>query len=491
MNPKVFKLIVFLAVVLLMCMFNSCAENEPTAPEAAPKTLSTVITAGPADNEVLAFNSAATFTWDGDIRPGTITGFTYLFMEIDGATIDTLYMNTAMERLFSQKNLTTGNYRFAVYAHAEQDDEEIMDQTGAVRSFSVSPPLGTQPIVTIVQGPKQNSYASTGSHVFFEWSASDPTPGGSIASYAYALADSATPEGDLEWSEESPIITQIAFYNLANGTYRFWAKATNIGGVSAVASSDFVIKTADVLWAVDGPYTSGDLKFWRENVLRDFAYEEYHVSDKAGFISKLQSGQYSSVVWAWKNDWSALLDSAEFADVTAAGTVAEAAYDYAEGGGHLWIIGAEIMYGLDAGLDALDWQMVVEGTDTSYVTGPNTFARNVLHVTDWNEDDFQGCLRTGVGNYNDMVVDGNATFSWCDWTPPTTDAIAIYNFSSGALEGQPCAVRYPADAPNAGNTKVVYMAFYLTDTTQPAAMKASDVYQMATTLFTDFGENLD
>jgi hypothetical protein len=493
MNPKIFKLVLFLVVALLVCMFNGCAENEPTAPEETPIPIETSILAGPAENEVLGFNSAATFSWDGEINPGHITAFTYLLLQM-GATTDTLYINTALERTFSESELGTGDYRFVVYAHGVQDDSEYVDQTPAVRNFSVGTADALAPVITIDQGPKQDSYASTGSSVFFEWSATDPSPAGGIVSYEYALADISVAEVDLEWSEPRLETTQMSFYNLANGSYRFWAKANDVGGSSATASRDFVIKTPDVLFAIDGPYSAADIKFWHENALRDFAYEDYNVSDKADFISKLQSGQYSSVVWAWKNDFSALLDSAEFVDVTEAGTVAEAVYNYAESGGHLWVIGAEIMYGLDAAVDALDWQEVIEGTDTSYVTGPNTFARKVLHVTDWNEDDFQGCVATAAGqagNYPDMIVDGQATFSWCDFTPPTDDAVAIYNFSTGALEGEPCAVRYPSDAPNPGDTKVVYMAFYLTDSTQPAAMKTSDVYNMATTLFTAFGENED
>ena len=484
MNPKVFKLVLFLAVVLLMCMFNSCAENEPTAPEVTPITLNTDITAGPAENEVLAFNSTATFTWDGEIQPGTITGFTYSFLEIDGATIDTIYSNTAMERLFSQTNLTTGNYRFAVYAHAEQNDEELTDQTGAIRNFSVAAPGGTKPVVTILQGPKENSYASTGSSVFFEWTATDPTAGGGIASYAYALADSATADTDLVWSEDNLALTQIAYYDLANGTYRFWAKATNVGGNSGVATLDFVVKDPDILWAIDAGVGSGDLKFWRENILKDFAYEEYYVSDKADFIAKLQSGQYSTVVWHWWYDWSALLDSADFANVNDASTVTAEVYNYVESGGHLWVIGSELMYGLEAyGIDISD---------------PNAFNNAVLHTANYAESDtagdasvFQGCNATGVGDFNNMIVDGNAAFTWCDETDPAADAAAIYTFSSGFFEGQPCAVRYPIAAPNPGDTKVIFFGFYMTDASQPAAMKASDVYQMATTLFTDFGENND
>ena len=493
MNPKIFKLVLFLVVTLLVCMFNGCAENEPTAPEEKPIPIETSIIAGPAENEVLGFNSSATFSWDGEIRPGHITAFTYLFLQF-GATTDTLFNNTALERTYSESELATGNYRFIVYAHGLQDDSVHVDQTPAIRNFSVGAADAIAPVITIDRGPKEDSYASTGSSVFFEWSATDPSPAGGIVSYEYALDDISVAEGDLEWSEPRKETTQKSYYNLANGSYRFWAKATDVGGSSATATRDFVIKTPDILFAIDGPYTDADLKFWHENALRDFAYEDYEVSDKADFIAKLQSGQYSSVVWAWKNDWSALLDSADFVDVTAAGTVAEAVYNYVESPNrHLWIIGAEILYGLDD-VDALAWEEVIDGTDTSEVIGQNTFAREVLHVTSWDEDDFQGCVATAAGqagNYPNMIVDGQATFSWCDYTPPTDDAVAIYNFSSGGLEGEPCAVRYPADAPNPGDTKVVFMGFYLTDSSQPAAMKTSDVYDMATVLLTAFGENED
>jgi hypothetical protein len=481
MNPKIFKLVLFLVVAILVCLFNSCAENEPTAPEEKAIPIETSIIAGPAENEVVGFNSSVTFSWDGEIRPGHITAFTYLFLQI-GATTDTLYNNTALERTYSESELETGNYRFIVYAHGVQDDSEYVDQTPAVRNFSAGAPDQLAPIVTIDRGPKEDSYASTGSSVFFEWSATDPSPAGGIVSYQFALDDSSVAEGGLVWSEPRLETEQAAFYNLSNGTYRFWIKATDVGATSATATRDFVIKTPDVLFAIDGSYTDADIKFWHENALRDFAYEDYNVSDKADFIAKLQSGQYSSVIWAWKYDYSVLLDSAEFVDVTEAGTVAEAVYNYIQNGGHLWVVGSELMWGLeDYGID---------------ISGANTFNNIVLHTASYNEDEdnFQGCVATASGqasNYPNMIVDGQATFTWCDQTDPTTDAVAIYNFSTGDFEGEPCAVRYPADAPNPGDTKVVFMGFYLTDSTQPAAMKSSDVYDMATVLLTAFGENED
>ena len=88
------------------------------------------------------------------------------------------------------------------------------------------------------------------------------------------------------WSTPYLETTQAAYYNLTNATYRFYAKATDIAGSSSVTSLDFVVKTPDILFAIDGgSYSSGDIKFWHENVLKDFAYEDYHVSDKAGFIT--------------------------------------------------------------------------------------------------------------------------------------------------------------------------------------------------------------
>ncbi len=193
----------------------------------------------------------------------------------------------------------------------------------------------------------------------------------------------------------------------------------------------------------------------------------------------MNASKYFTVVWAWKNNYSTVLDSANFSDVTAAGTVAAALYNYEQAGGHLWIVASEVMWGLE------DMGAVM--------TGENAFTIKVLHVASYTEDDadFQGASSNGVGNYNSIIVDGNATFAWCDVLNPTADAETILVFSTGVFAGQSCAVRYPAGASNAGDVKVIVFGFYLIDSTQPAAVKAIDIYQHATTIFDDFGENLD
>jgi len=479
MNKKFSKILFILIGVSMIFLLTWCAENEPTAPEPSAQPIETKLTAGPDENAVLAFNSAVTFTWDATIYPGYITGFTYSF--INATTGDTATVSN-MQKSLSRTGLTTGTYKFTVYAHGAYGDSVYMDATPVVRNFTVGAADADAPVITILQSPKENSYASTGSNAFFEWEATDPSTGGGIVSYAFALEDSSVDVANVNWSDNNLAYTQKSYYNLVNGTYSFWIKATDVSGASSTEALDFVIKTPDVLFAIEPALTSADVKFWHTNALRDFAYEDFYVSDEASFIAKLNSGQYSTLVWAWKNAYSALADSATFSDVTVAGTVAKAVYDFEQAGGHIWIVSAEVMWMQD------DYGIAIAGA--------NTFATKVLHASGYNEDanDFKGATAEAISTYPNVVVDGNASFTWVDVIEPTTDAETIYTFTpydGGVFDGESCGIRYPAGATNPGDTKVVFLGFYLTDSSQPAACKAGDVYDLATTVFTDFGENED
>jgi hypothetical protein len=487
MYRKFSKLIFIMIGVSLVFLLSWCAENEPLAPDAAEEAIETMLTAGPEEGATLAFNAAVTFTWDATISPGHILNFTYTYIR---AGVDTVTV-TDMQKTFSRTGLTTGSYQFSVFATGVADEDTSVDASPVVRNFSVGAADADVPVVTILQGPKSNSYAATGSNFSFEWTATDPSTGGGIVSYEYALADSSDDVDSLTWSTPTLFTTQKSFFNQSDGTWRFWVRATDVSGATGTASTDFVVKPADILFAIEPGLTDTDVEYWHTNVLKDFAYEDFYVSDAASFIDKLNSGQYSSLVWTFGSArnyaFSALADSANWVDVTAAGTAAEAVYNYEQGGGHVWIAAAELLYQLDA-YNTVDWQTVVIDTDTTYITGPNTFARNVLHLEDFVHDyNFQGANSTGVSTYPDFIVDGMATMVWCDALIPTTDAEAIYTFSTGDGIGETCAIRYPTT----GETKVVFCAFYLTDSAHLAACKTEDIYDMATTIFTDFGENND
>ena len=490
MYRKFSKLIFIVFSVSLVFLLTWCAENEPLAPDAEAEAIETTIEAGPADGATLSFNSTVTFTWDGTMSPGAISAFTSTMV----MGTDTLYTNTSGQKSYSRSGLMTGSYTFSVYAMGVDGEDTYTDSSPATRTFSVGAADNLAPAVTILQSPKANSYAATGSNLFFEWTASDPSTGGEIVSYEYALEDQSVAVGDVTWSTATLLTTQKGIYNAPNGDWRFWVRATDVSGLTGTASTDFVVKDPDVLFAIEPSLFTADVTFWKTNALRDFAYEEYHVTDAASFIAKLNSGQYSSVVWAFGNPHgatgglSAMADSANWADITAAGTLAEAVYNYEQNGGHLWILGPEVLYQLD-GYNTIDWQQVIVGTDTSYITGPNSFARNVLHLEDFiHDDDFQGATTTGLSTYPSIIVDGQATFIWCDALVPTSDSESIYTFSAtSGFEGEVCGLRYPTT----GETKVVFCSFYLTDSSQPAAVKAEDVYNLATTVLTDFGENND
>jgi hypothetical protein len=475
MYKKNIKKVALCLVILSLTFWTiNCGKDEPTRPQLSPVPLETLITAGPSDGENLIWGATATFTWKGEVYPGDIFTFEYTFTSIVGGDT-TVVTAQSLQRSISYSDLQQGDYQFSVAALAIADDDTLLDESPAARSFAVIVAEQAPPSVEITSGPKEKSFAATNADMFFSWQGT-PQAGREMGAYSYRLNVNGA-EG--EWSEWAKPYVNTAYNNLANGKYSFQVRARDNAGQESNAERQFQVKNPDILFAIEGALTSDDLRYWHDNVLKDFAYEDYTVSDAASFITKLDANVYSTVVWAWKNDYSAVLDSANFSDVTSAGTIAEALYSYEQAGGHLWIMGSEIMWGLD------DMGAIV--------TGESAFATQVLHCASYNEDDanFQGANSVGVGNYNSIVVDGNATFAWCDQIDPTTDAETILTFSSGVFEGQSTAVRYPAGAANPGEVKVIFCGFYITDSTQPAAVKATDIYQLATTIFDEFGENLD
>lgn len=482
MNKKFLKLTNILLLSSLVLLLTWCAEKEPTAPDAAAIPIETSIEAGPAEGAQLAFNSTVTFTWDGTISPGTISAFTYTL----AMGTDTLNTATNGQKTYSKSNLETGSYTFSVYAMGTQDEEEVMDATPAVRNFTVIAADADAPVVTILRSPKQNSYASTGSNLAFEWTATDPSAGGGIVSYQYALEDQSVAVGDVTWSTANLATTQKSFASAPNGDWRFWVQATDVSGLDSTASVDFDVKTPDVLFVIDRDLTVGDITFWHTNALRDFAYEDFYLtSDPADFLAKIDVNTYSSIVWAGNNGTS-ILPGGEFARTDSVGSLAEALMNYVNAGGHLWISGGEILYDLG------------DNTWPATTYDDTSFVKDVLHIvaSDEASDNFKGAVSAGITGYSTVVVDGNATFTYCDRVDPEPGvAETIYTFNSdiAAFDGQSVAVRYPAGDPTppTTTTSVVYCGFYITDTDQPAACKAEDVYLMATTIFTDFGENED
>ena len=464
----------YLVIFSLAFWAINCGKDEPTRPQLSPEPLETIITAGPTDGENLVWGATATFTWKGKVYPGDIFNFEYIFTSIvsGDTTADT---TQALQRTISYSDLEQGEYQFSVAAIAIAEEDTLTDESPAIRYFSVAEAEQAPPSVEITSGPKEKSFAATNADIFFSWQGT-PQAGREIDAYSYRLNVDGV-EGT--WSDWAKPHVNTAYNNLTNGKYIFEVKARDNAGQESTVDRQFHVKNPDVLFAIENALTSDDLKYWHENVFKDFAYEDYRVSDVASFVAKLDANVYSTVVWVWKNDYSVVLDSANFSDVTSAGTVAEAMYNYEKAGGHLWILGSEIMWGLD------DMGAIV--------VGESAFATQVLHCASYNEDDanFQGANSIGIGSYNSIVVDGNATFAWCDQIDPTSDAETILTFSSGAFEGQSTAVRYPAGAVNPGEVKVIFCGFYITDSSQPAAVKSTDIYQLATTIFNDFGENLD
>jgi hypothetical protein len=483
-NPTLYLLCI---CALFIFLHLQCAENEPLAPKQETIQLETTIKSGPAEGVNLPNNSTVSFNWDGVIRPGEITSFSYSFEEIIN---DTTYLmiasDSALIRSYSKANLTDGHFRFTVCAHAVNGDSSYTDKTPAVRHFSVIADT-LAPEITLLQAPKAGSYAISGSSVFLEWIATDPSPGGEIISYSYTLADTSVQESELDWSLPRLETTQIAYYKLPDAVYRFWIRATDISGLSTITSHLFTIKPADILFVIDQSLNTYEIDFWHQHVLRDFSYEDFYLtSDPADFLAKLDPLTYSTIVWA-ANDWISTLPGEEFSDVLAAGSLAEGLKTYLDDGGHLWISGSEIIFNLGV----YNWPPM------DYPDG--SFVNDVLHIQFSAESDsnFYGCTNTGIGNYNDLLTNGGAIFSYCDRVDPVEgEAETILNFVSADTNftGQSVAIRYPAGADEPGDTKIIYCGFYLADLNEPEepwTLRPSDIYQFATTVFTAFGENLD
>ena len=479
-------------IFLLFCftlLFNfsfHCAENEPVAPEPPEIQLETVIKSGPEEGAILPHNSTVTFSWDGTIRPGEIIAFSYTFEEIlSDSSFRFISGDEGMIRSFNKSKLDTGQFRFSVRAYAWNGDSICTDYTPAIRNFSVVAD-SLAPQISLLSGPEDGSYIAIGNSVFFEWTASDPSPGGEIVSYSFTLADSSADESILDWSEPRLETTQIAYYKLQEGVYRFWLKATDVSGLFTIVSRIFTVRPL-ILFVIDQGLTAYDVDFWHQHVLKDIAYEDFYLtSDPADFLNKLNPIMYPSIIWAG-NDGTSILPGSEFVDITVEGSLAEGLDHYVNDGGHLWISGSEILFTLGNDI----WPpMVYQG---------NSFVREVLHIiySDESSDNFQGGQSTGIGNYNNIFTEGGVTFDWCDRVEPVPgEAETILTFVSQDTNfmDQSVAIRYPAGVDDPGSTHIIYCGFYIADLSNPGNPKTlnpTDIYQFATTVFTAFGENLD
>jgi hypothetical protein len=480
--------ILMLLVLVSVSPYN-CAENESLAPEIEAISIETIILAGPEENEILAFNSTVTFTWDGQIKPGYISGFTYsLAQVIDDTTSQIIdHYDSILVRSFSRPNMKNGQYRFMVYAYGIDRDSSYVDDTPEFVNFQVDEADSLAPVMTILYGPKEDSYVASGADMFFEWTASDPSPGGAIVSYSYALADSSLKETEVSWSQPRFETTQMVYDNLTDGTYRFWIRASDVSEMTTTITRDFVVKPADILFVIDRGLDELTIDFWHQFVLPDFACEDFYLTaNPADFLNKIDASEYSSIVWAG-NTRTSILDGGEFAKADSVGSLAEALDQYIDNGGHLWINGSEILYDLGG------------NTWPGGTYEDNSFVKDVLHIiaSDESGDNFQGGISTGIEGYNTVIVDGNATFSWCDRVDPdpgVSETILTFDSPDAGFMGQSAAVRFPAGVTLPGETKVIFFGFSLTDYSDPEAPKAvktDDIYQLATTILRDFGENLD
>ncbi|MBN2010137.1 hypothetical protein JW960_12400 [candidate division KSB1 bacterium] len=486
---KYLNKILVLVIILLTCviLIVNCGKDEPTRPASINIPVETTIVAGPADGETLVWGATATFTWKGEISPGDIIAFEYsLISTVNGETSSRTA--TSLQRSISYSELSEGSYEFRVTAIAIVEEDTIFDSSPAVRTFTVGTASQMPPAIEITAGPREKSFAATGADIFISWIGS-AQEGRQVITYSFRLN---TSTAEAAWSDWAHAQTNIAYSSLPNAKYTFEVKVRdNTGQESTTKQLHFEIKTPDVLFIVDQANSSEDIVYWKKNCLRDFACEQYLLSsnNQAGeLVSKINSGQYSTIVWSGGTGKSVLTGAEASGDTTAtgdgpivSGTVAHTITTFLNNGGHIWICGADILYSF--------------GNDTwppaTYSAG--SFVHDVLHISSSNEDDanFQG--GQGELGYPDFIVDGNATFAWCDQCDPTADAEAIYLFNSPVpdFDGQSVSVRYPAGATNPGDTQVVFSGFYLTDSSQPAAIKISDAYNLASKIFDDFGENMD
>ena len=410
--------------------------DEPPIAAADDVELNTVIVEGPADEADLLYGSSPVFRWKGEVSPGYVAAYQYTFEEdtLSLAWDDDHYSSdwtTDMQVTFN--NLEDGDYYFAVRA---MDDDDSVETTPVETQFTVLPPDAIKPVVRFTASPTDSSYRPPGSSIFFEWTAADASPFGSIAGYRYRLSGSGPNVTD--WSDWSLEVTSAAYSDLEIGDYYFRVQAEdNSGTASDVAVIRVTVKTPTVLVVDD--YVPAESEFLNEiatdklmdEILRDWAWEEWDVAAEGDWPTAGDLSSYNSVIW--------YVDEAPYFFYYTSHPSDDPDYmnnslvNFLNGGGNLWLMGSELLYFSAAG-------------DSGDIFRPGTFATDYLGLADgYDADDgtFIGLASLEVEGFAEVGIPGLATGTgWPDILVPDA-ATAIYELAPYSFEPDTCgAVLY-------------------------------------------------
>lgn len=403
--------------ILTFLFIASCdRKHEPLAPEFTPVALNSIITLGPAEGASLVYLSSPTFKWQGEVSPGTVTGFKWTFVDAAG---DTTESEWGMDMSLSFQNLAQGDYSFAVIARADSGLEEIVETTAATRKFKVLAADAVIPTVSLVDQPTNGSKKPPGANVFFSWTASDESIYGQVVGYSFRLAGNGSSATD--WSSWNLNVTSVAYANMALGSYVFEVKAQDNSGLeSAVTTCSFDVILPTIL-IVDDDSETPDMATdaWMHEILRDYSWVDWDVAER-GIPAATDLSNYSSVVWYV--DASTRSFYYFGLPETSTDYVANPLKNFLDGGGNLWLMGGEILYYLAAALE----------DTTVTIFSPGQFARDYLHVTDGGDaggDEFGLLAPTAppVTGYSKIGIPGNATGTgYPDALVPDASAEAVF-----------------------------------------------------------------
>ncbi|MFC1546993.1 hypothetical protein ACFL5M_00560 [Candidatus Neomarinimicrobiota bacterium] len=413
---KLIGIAVLLALFTIGCEF---VDEDPIAP-AADVELNSFIVEGPADSAALLYGSSPVFRWKGEVSPGYVTAYRYAFEE-DTMSFDYHDWSTEMQATFD--DLEAGDYYFAVQA---MDDDDSVEASPAQRYFKVNVSDPIAPEIRFLANPTDGSARPPGASIFFEWTAEDASPFGSVAGYRFRLdgdGNSAT-----TWSSWSLEITSVAYADLEVGDYTFEVEAEdNSGEVSEPAQIAVSVIPPTILVVDD--YVPAESEFLNEiatdkligEILRDWAWEEWDVAEEGDWPTAGDLSGYTSVIW--------YVDEAPYFFYYTSHPSDDPDYinnslvNFLNSGNNLWLMGSEILYFSSAG-------------DSGDIFRAGTFATDYLGLADGGDisGEFTGLTPTedGIldGFTTDIGIPGLATGTgWPDLLVPAT-ATAIYDVTT-------------------------------------------------------------
>jgi hypothetical protein len=363
------KLIGMAGLLVLFSIGCELVDEPPIAP-ADDIELNTIITEGPADEADLLYGASPVFRWKGEVSPGYVAAYRYAFEE-DTMSFDYHDWSTEMQVTF--ETLEAGEYYFAVQA---MDDDDSVEATPAERHFTVLEPDSMAPAVRFLASPADSSYRSPGMSIFFEWTAADGSPFGSVEGYRYMLYSSDGGASATAWSDWSLEVTSVAFSNLQAGAYTFFVQAEdNSGEISDSSDAQITVTVKSPTVLVVDNYVPSASEFLNEiatdriiaQIFEDWAWEEWDVATEGDYPTAADLAGYTTVVWYCDNNGGPFYEY--MLDPTDPDYIDNPLDDYLDAGGNLWLMGGEVLYAAYVGHSTWgDWTISSETLATEDIS---------------------------------------------------------------------------------------------------------------------------